>query len=122
MAGDRLMYHRAVRIDQAQSLLLISGHEARDDEGAIAHKGDMAGQIDLTVRRLEETVTEAGMTMADVVQIRIFTTDLPECKAHYDVLLDRLAALHCTPASLMAEVSALSDPDMLIEIEAVAAR
>ncbi|MFI0237857.1 Rid family hydrolase [Streptomyces sp. NPDC016845] len=122
MAGDRLMYHRAVRVDRAQSLLFVSGHEARDDQGAIAHKGDMASQIELTVRRLEETVTEAGMTMADVVQIRIFTTDVSACKAHYPAFLDRLAELHCTPASLMAEVSALSDPDMLIEIEAVAAR
>lgn len=122
MAGDRLMYHRAVRVDGPQSWLFISGHEARDDDGAITHEGDMAGQIELTVRRLDRTVTEAGMTMADVVQIRVFTTDLPACKAQYAVLLDALAALDCAPASLLAEVSALSDPAMLIEIEAVAAR
>lgn len=122
MAGDKLMYHRAVRVDAPQSWLFVSGHEARGDDGAIVHRGDMAGQIELTVQRLEQTVNEAGMTMADVVQIRIFTTDLAACKAHYDVLLDGLAARGCEPASLLAEVGALSDPDMLIEIEAVAAR
>lgn len=122
MAGDKLMYHRAVRVDAPRSWLFVSGHEARGDDGAIVHRGDMAGQMELTVRRLEETVHEAGMTLADVVQIRIFTTDLSACKADYGVLLDSLAARNCEPASLLAEVGALSDPDMLIEIEAVAAR
>ncbi|MFF7339804.1 Rid family hydrolase [Streptomyces sp. NPDC008163] len=120
MVGDRLMYNRAVRVDAPRSWLFLSGHEARDDNGGIAHRGDMAGQMRLTLRRLGETVAEAGMTMADVVQIRIVTTDLASCRAHYDVLLDGLAAADCRPTSLLAEVSALSDPDMLIEIEAVA--
>lgn len=122
MAGERLMYHRAVRVDAPRSWLFVSGHEARDDHGAIAHRGDMAGQIRLTLQRLGETVAEAEMTMADVVQIRVFTTDVSACTAHYAVLMDGLAELNCQPTSLLAEVSALSDPDMLIEIEAVAVR
>ncbi|MFJ4439000.1 Rid family hydrolase [Streptomyces sp. NPDC088923] len=122
MAGERLMYNRAVRVDEPRSWLFVSGHEARDDEGGIAHRGDMAGQMRLALRRLGETVAEGGMTMADVVQIRVFTTDLSSCKAQYGVLMDELAAVDCRPASLLAEVSALSDEDMLIEIEAVAVR
>ncbi|MFC4329194.1 Rid family hydrolase [Streptomyces andamanensis] len=120
--GGKLMYNRAVRIDEPRSMLFVSGHEARDDDGNIAHRGDMAGQMRLALRRLGETVSEAGMTMADVVQIRVVTTDLATCKARYGVLMDELAARQCRPASLLAEVSALSDPDMLIEIEAVAVR
>ncbi|MGW6061918.1 Rid family hydrolase [Streptomyces sp. NPDC055189] len=121
MAGGKLMYNRAVRIDEPSSWLFVAGHEARDEDGNIAHRGDMAGQIRLTLRRLAETVAEGGMTMADVVQIRIVTTDLSACVAQYDVLMDELAALDCRPTSLLAEVTALSDPDMLVEIEAVAA-
>ncbi|MEV8227136.1 Rid family hydrolase [Streptomyces sp. NPDC079167] len=122
VVGGKLMYNRAVRIDEPRSWLYVAGHEARDDDGSIAHKGDMAGQIRLALRRLGETVAEGGMTMADVVHIRVFTTDISACKAEYGVLMDELEALRCRPASLLAEVSALSDPDMLIEIEAVAAR
>ncbi|MFJ3088385.1 MULTISPECIES: Rid family hydrolase [unclassified Streptomyces] len=122
LVDGRLMYNRAVRVDDPRSWLFVSGHEARDDDGAIAHRGDMAGQMRLTLQRLGETVAEGGMTMADVVQIRIATTDLAACTSRYDVLMDGLAAVGCRPASLLAEVSALSDPDMLIEIEAVAVR
>ncbi|MGW5679360.1 RidA family protein [Streptomyces sp. NPDC003860] len=122
MVGGKLMYNHAIRVDGTQSLLFVAGHEARDEGGTVIHQGDMAGQIRLTLKRIGQTVTAAGMTMADVVQIRVFTTDLAECKAQYGVLMDELAAVHCRPASLLAEVSALSDPHMLIEIEAIAAR
>lgn len=33
MAGERLMYNRAVRVDQPRNWLFVSGHEARDDDG-----------------------------------------------------------------------------------------
>ena len=99
MAGDRLMYNRAVRVDEPRSWLFVSGHEARDDDGAIACEGDMAGQMRLTLRRLGQTVAEGGMTMADVVRIRVVTTDLAGCTARYDVLMDELAAVGCRPAS-----------------------
>jgi enamine deaminase RidA (YjgF/YER057c/UK114 family) len=84
--------------------------------------GDMDGQIRQTVRRLEETMTHAGFALSDVVQIRIFTTDIDDMKANYNTLLQLLADAGCRPASLLAEVNRLSDPDMLLEIEAVAAQ
>ncbi|MCU1683980.1 MAG: enamine deaminase RidA [Amycolatopsis sp.] len=118
--AGKFAYNRAIRVDDPGSWLFVSGHEARGDDGRIAHRGDMAGQLALTVKRLDETVTESGMTMADIVQIRIVTTDLTECKKHYGVLLDELARRECRPTSLLAQVDALSDPDMLVEIEAVA--
>ena len=42
--------------------------------------------------------------------------------AHYSTLLQLLADAGCRPASLLAEVSRLCDPDMLLKIEAVAAQ
>lgn len=65
---------------------------------------------------------EAGFALRDVVQLRLFTTDIAAATAHYDVVTDILEASGCGPASVMAEVAALSDPRMLVEIEALAAR
>lgn len=120
--GDRLGYNRAVLIEQPQRWLVVSGHEARADDGTIAAAGDLRTQIRLTVRRLGETLDKAGFALRDVVQIRIFTVDLDAMKTNYNVLLDALAEADCRAASLLAQVSALSDPDMLVEIEAVAAQ
>ncbi|MFE7122034.1 Rid family hydrolase [Streptomyces sp. NPDC057654] len=120
--GGHLAYHRAVVVEEPRRWLMLSGHEARDDEGRVAHRGDIRGQIELTCRRLGETLEEAGFAFSDVVQIRVFTIDLPAMTANYDALTAELERRGCGPTSLLAGVSALSDPDMLVEIEAVAAQ
>lgn len=120
--GGQLAYQRAVVIEEPRRWLVLAGHEARDEDGRVAHAGDLRSQIALTFQRIEETLTEAGFTCADLVQIRIFTTDLPAMTTHYDALTGELARRDCRPTSLLAGVSALSDPDMLVEIEATAAQ
>ncbi|MGY1433775.1 Rid family hydrolase [Streptomyces reniochalinae] len=120
--GGKLAYNRAVVIEQPQRWLAVAGHEARDDEGGIAAEGDIRGQIRLTFQRLAETLDKAGFALSDLVQIRIFTVDIAAVTAHYDTVLDVLAEADSRPTSLLAEVRALSDPRMLIEIEGLAAQ
>ncbi|WP_031081342.1 Rid family hydrolase [Streptomyces sp. NRRL WC-3549] len=120
--GGKLGYNHAVLLTDPRHWLVVSGHEARDAKGAIAHAGDVRGQLRLTFQRLDETLREAGFALGDVVQLRLFTTDIAAVTTHYDVVTDVLDASGCRPASLLAEVAALSDPDMLVEIEALAAR
>ncbi|MFB7657539.1 MULTISPECIES: Rid family hydrolase [unclassified Streptomyces] len=120
--GKRLAYNRAVLVEQPQRWLVVAGHEARDDEGGIAAVGDIRGQIRLTFRRLDETLRKAGFALSDLVQIRILTVDIEAVTANYDAVLSLLDEADCRPASLLAEVRALSDPRMLIEIEGLAAQ
>ncbi|AWL42442.1 MULTISPECIES: Rid family hydrolase [unclassified Streptomyces] len=120
--GGKLGYHHAVLLTDPRRWLVVAGHEARDAEGAIAHVGDIRGQFRLAFQRMDETLREAGFALRDVVQLRLFTTDIAAATAHYDVVTDILEASGCGPASVMAEVAALSDPRMLVEIEALAAR
>lgn len=119
--GDTFGYSRAVLVEQPSRWLMVAGHESRDDDGGIAHEGDIRGQIETTFTRLEETIVKAGFTLADVVQLHIFTTDIKQMTENYYALTGILAAKNCTPTSTMVEVAALSDPKMLLEIEAVAA-
>jgi enamine deaminase RidA (YjgF/YER057c/UK114 family) len=120
MFGDRLGYNRAVLVEQPRRWLVVAGHEARAEDGTIAHRGDIRGQITLTFQRLAETLDKAGFTLADVVQLRIFTTDIKSVTANYDAVTETLATADCRPTSLLAEIKALSDPESLVEIEAVA--
>jgi enamine deaminase RidA (YjgF/YER057c/UK114 family) len=120
--GGQLGYNHAVLLESPQRWLVLAGHEARDETGAIAHRGDIRGQLRLTFQRLEETLRGAGFVLADVVTLRILTTDIAAATANYDVVTGVLAAAGCRPASLLAEVRALSDADMLVEIEGLAAR
>jgi enamine deaminase RidA (YjgF/YER057c/UK114 family) len=118
--GGQFGYNRAVLVEDPRRWLVVAGHEARDDDGSIAAAGDIRGQLQLTVHGLSETLAKAGFALRDVVQLQVFTVDIKTMKANYDALLTALAEAGCRPTSLLAEVSALSDPKMLVEIEALA--
>ncbi|MFH8975381.1 Rid family hydrolase [Streptomyces sp. NPDC017890] len=120
--GDCSACNRAVVLEQPQRWLVVAGHEARDDQGGIAAVGDIRGRIRLTFRRPGETLHTAGFAPSDLVRIRILTVDIEAVTADYDVVLSVPADADCRPASLLAEVRALSDPRMLIETEGLAAR
>lgn len=102
-------YSRAVRIG---GLIVVAGTTAPGD-GA-------AAQAREALRRIEFALSEIGATMADVVRTRIFVTDIASWRdvaaVHAEVFGD------IRPVATMVEVSALIDPDLVVEIEADAYR
>ena len=74
----------------------VAGHEARGEDGAIAHAGDIRAQVALTFRRLRETLGKAGFVLADVVQIRLFTVDLPALTADYGAVTAQNSVPSCS--------------------------
>ncbi|UOY02865.1 RidA family protein [Blastococcus sp. PRF04-17] len=89
-------------------------------DGAVAHPGDAAEQTRQVLSTIERSLERAGFTLADVVRTRMFVTDISRWeevgRAHGEFFGD------IRPATTMVEVSALIDPEMLVEIEADAVR
>ena len=89
-------------------------------DGAVAHPGDAGAQTRQALAIITAALERAGFTMNDVVRTRIFVTDISRWeeigRAHGEVFGD------VRPASTMVQVSALIDPEMLVEIEADAVR
>ena len=108
-------FSRAVRVGAA---VYVSGTVAWGDDGKLAAPGDVYGQARQAIRNIEKALAEAGADLSDVVRTRIFVTDISR--------LDDAARAHgeafgqIRPASTMVQVAALADPQMLVEIEAVA--
>jgi enamine deaminase RidA (YjgF/YER057c/UK114 family) len=69
------------------------------------------------------TVLDAGgFVLADVVRMNLYTTDVDGLVANFDVIVDALKDAECYPANTLLGVARLARPEMLIEIEATAAR
>jgi enamine deaminase RidA (YjgF/YER057c/UK114 family) len=104
-------YCRAVR---AGDHVHVAGTTATVD-GRVVGVGDPAEQTRVALRIVADALTRAGASLADVVRTRMFVTDIAHWEAVGRAHGEVFGAIR--PAATMVEVSALIDPDHLVEIE-----
>jgi 2-iminobutanoate/2-iminopropanoate deaminase len=96
----------------------VSGQVAFDAEGKVIGEGDIKAQTETVLEHVKTVVEEAGGSMEDIVKVTVFITNMGLYDQIHEVR--RRYFEEPFPASSMVEVSALIDPRLLIEIEAVA--
>ncbi|MBA3420596.1 MAG: RidA family protein [Thermoleophilaceae bacterium] len=108
-------YSRAVR---ASDLVFIAGTTATDPRGEIVAPDDPYAQTAQALRNVESALAQAGASLRDVVQTRLYVRDIERWedvgRAHAEIFGE------IRPVTTMVEVSGLVDPSMLVEVETVA--
>ena len=84
------------------------------------HAGDMAKQINQALDNLENVLKEAGLTLANVVRLNYYTTDIAAFLKAGKSYGPRLATAGCKPSSTVLGGAGLFQPELMIEIEATA--
>ena len=115
-------FNQGELLEHPERLLVCSGQISVDAQGAPQHAGDMAAQIELALDNLEAVLADGEMTLADVIRITIYTTDVDELLRNYGVLAERLEATGVRPASTLLGIARLAFPELLVEIQATAAQ
>jgi enamine deaminase RidA (YjgF/YER057c/UK114 family) len=100
--------------------LYCSGQTAMSGDGKPQHDGDMPAQLALSLDNLEAVLREAGMSLANLVRLNVYTTDVDLLFQHYGELAARLAAAQVAPTTTMLGVTRLAIPTHLVELEATA--
>jgi enamine deaminase RidA (YjgF/YER057c/UK114 family) len=118
---DRYGFAQALEVDGAQRLLLCAGQTSVDEDGKPLHKGDMAGQISKALDNIETLLKYSGMSLSDAVHFKYYTTDVPAFIEANPILDARLRQAKCVRSSTLIGVTSLFHPDILVEIEALAA-
>lgn len=112
---DIVGYSRAVKIGNT---IEISGTVATDNSGELVGGSDPYLQTKFILLKLENTLSQTGASLKDVVRTRIFCTDISKWeeigKAHGEFFKE------IKPATTMVEVKALIHKDYLVEIEVTA--
>ncbi|MDS1272353.1 RidA family protein [Lipingzhangella sp. LS1_29] len=100
--------------------LYCSGQTAMSSEGKPQHAGDMAAQLALSLDNLEAVLGQAGMSLANVIRLTVYTTDVDRLFEHYGVLASRLGAARVAPTTSMLGVTRLAFPELMVELEGTA--
>jgi enamine deaminase RidA (YjgF/YER057c/UK114 family) len=107
------------RVVKAGPFVLIGGTTSVDEDGVVAG-GSAYEQTNEVLNKLESELARAGASFGDVIQTRVYTTDISRCDEIGRAHADRFGEVR--PLMTMVEVSRLIDPRMLVEIEVVAYR
>ena len=116
LKGHTLYSHLVIA--PGQSLVFIAGQLARDSEGRVVGKGDMAAQIRQVGENLRIALAAAGLGLKDIVKTNTYVTDIDEFFKHSEARNEIFG--QALPTSTTVEVRRLSHPDLMVEVEAMA--
>jgi len=105
-------YSRAVRADRH---IFVSGTTASAVDGSTVCAQDAAGQTRFVLLKIEAALQALGATLADVVRTRMYVIDISMWEDIGRVHREFFA--ETCPAATLVEVSRLTSPDHLVEIE-----
>jgi len=107
-----------VTVAQPGRLVFVSGLLAKGEDGRIVGPGDIAAQTEKVCQNLKTALAAAGAALEDVVRVDVYCKDMA---GFGDIHAVR--ARHFPkdpPASTMVQVTAFTDPQALIEMNAIA--
>jgi enamine deaminase RidA (YjgF/YER057c/UK114 family) len=113
--AEKVGYSRALRVGDT---VYVSGTAPLSPEGGIASPGDAYAQAVRCLEIIVAALGEAGARPEHVVRTRMYVRRAADWeavgRAHAEVLG------HVRPTTTLVEVSGFVDPEILVEIEAIA--
>jgi len=99
--------------------LLVTTHIPLKADGSL-ETGDIRTQSIATLESLKSSLEKAGSSLADVIHLTIYLTDINERPAFNEVYCSYFKKPY--PVRCAVGVAALADPGMRVEVTAMAAR
>jgi len=88
---------------------------------SVVASGDIRRQMSHALANIDAVLDKAGMTRANIVSLRFFTTDVDGLLENYDVYAQWIEVAGIRPPQSLLGVNRLALEDLLVEIEAEAA-
>ena len=101
--------------------IYLAGHTALDDDGNVLFPGDPVAQYRYTLESIRTTLDAAGSSLAQLVQMTLFVTDI-RCRSALHSVRAEYFVQAPYPASTLVEVSAFAFEGLTVEVDGVAVR
>ncbi len=101
----------------AEGIIFVSGQVAWNHEGNVVGIGDPRAQTIQTLSNVVAVLAEAGATPEDVLKCNVYLADI----RHFQIMNEEFAKVFKqSPPARTTVQAALAEPEMLVEIEAIA--
>ncbi|MAU00899.1 MAG: hypothetical protein CL608_27455 [Anaerolineaceae bacterium] len=111
-------YSQAARVSRGSDLLFISGQGPQNLKGETVGASDMASQAEQVFHNLQTILEAHNASFANAIKATIYITDMSRL-AEFNAVRAKYYG-DARPASALVEVSALVDPEWMIEVELIA--
>lgn len=113
-------YSHVAAVPPGSRLVWTSGQVALTADGELVGPGDAEAQTRQVFRNVEAALRAGGAAWADVFKLTVYITD-DAALAAFRAVRDEFVDTERPPTSSLVRVAGLFRPDLLVEIEAVAA-
>jgi enamine deaminase RidA (YjgF/YER057c/UK114 family) len=107
------------QVVKTENTVYIAGQVSAARDGSVIGKGDPEAQVRQVWRNLEAAAAAAGGTLHNIVKTTTYVTSIDYAAAVRKVR-DELFQSAKPPTSTLLVISALANPDFMVEIEAIA--
>ncbi|SMD26567.1 RidA family protein [Kibdelosporangium aridum] len=116
--------YRQLSIARGSRMVFMAGQVARDAEGNPVGEGDLAAQVEQAYLNIGRAMSEIGGSFDDVAKLTVYVVDwspekFPLLGEGVARAAEKLGVDPVKPITLIG-VSALGEPDLLVEVEATA--
>jgi len=117
---DPLHFSHAVEAPAGSRVVFLAGQTSVDPDGRPLHAGDMTLQLRRAFDNLETVLKQAGLSLANLVRLNYYVTDMVAYAGARSVVEEKLGALAVKPVGCLLGVTCLARPELMVEIEGTA--
>lgn len=123
-AGKKQRFARSVVVGD---IVFLSGSSGRTIETGEVPSDDVKDQVRVALDKIRGSLEEAGSNMNNICKVTIFLKNMADYEvvkqAEWDYWSEHAQALtEDPPASTVVQISSLSKPNMLVEIDVIAVK
>ena len=111
-------FSQATMVEASGRLVFISGMLAKGPDGILIGIGDIEAQTRQVCENLKAAVEQAGGTLDDICRVDVYVRNMEHFDEIHKVRREYFSSP--PPASTMVEITKMTTPDALIEINAIA--
>jgi enamine deaminase RidA (YjgF/YER057c/UK114 family) len=113
-------FTNVVAVTGPVKMVYVGGQDAVDPTGAIVGKGDIGAQTEQVLTNIRTALAAAGAEPRHVIKWNLWVVEGQDLRAGFEAFRRAWGQQPHPPAITMAFVSALANPEFLIEMDAIA--